>query len=272
MAEALDVAERFRAGIGPDQPLGDVAVAVALLESGRATEAARIFARVGKELAGRDSSPSSARHAAWQLTHAGVARARAGDFTSLGALADSIERIGARSGYGRDPRLHFHLRGLVAMHEGRTADGIDAFRRATFSTSHGYTQTNLELGRALLEAGRPEEAVRAIAPGLRSSLESTAFYLSRTELQELLARAHERAGRSAGRAGPDRGRRGTHVLTAPGPCGGQRTTLKLHIGVPSAPSRRTQSGSSISVPRDVVMSPRSITSFQPNHSCSQRVT
>ena len=44
------------------------------------------------------------------------------------------------------------------------------------------------------------------------------------------------------------------------------TILKLNIGVPSLLIRRTQMISSISVPRAVVISPRSMICFQPNHS------
>ena len=42
-----------------------------------------------------------------------------------------------------------------------------------------------------------------------------------------------------------------------------RTILKLKIGLPSTPYKRTHTGNSISVPRAVVMSPRSIGSFHP---------
>ena len=44
---------------------------------------------------------------------------------------------------------------------------------------------------------------------------------------------------------------------------GQRTILKLKMGFWSAPNSRNQMGSSISVPRAVVMSPRSMKSVQP---------
>jgi hypothetical protein len=44
---------------------------------------------------------------------------------------------------------------------------------------------------------------------------------------------------------------------------GQRTILKLKMGFWSAPNSRNQMGSNISVPRAVVMSPRSMMSVQP---------
>ena len=49
---------------------------------------------------------------------------------------------------------------------------------------------------------------------------------------------------------------------------GQRTILKLNAGVPRAPQRRSHTGSSISVPRAVLMSPRSMTSVCPKLSSS----
>lgn len=50
-----------------------------------------------------------------------------------------------------------------------------------------------------------------------------------------------------------------------------RTTLKLNIGVPIVPISRSHSGSTISVPRALVMSPTSMTSRQPKP-CSSSVT
>src|SRR5437879_2506582 len=63
------------------------------------------------------------------------------------------------------------------------------------------------------------------------------------------ARSHDRAGGETGPAGSP-----------------YRATLKLTVQLPSAPTRRSHIGSIISGPRDEVMSPRSMTPRQPNHS------
>ena len=54
--------------------------------------------------------------------------------------------------------------------------------------------------------------------------------------------------------------------------GAYRTTLNWKLAWPNTTIRRTQTGSSDSVPRAVVMSPRSMMSRQPNHSASRRLT
>ena len=48
----------------------------------------------------------------------------------------------------------------------------------------------------------------------------------------------------------------------------------LKCGVPNAPQSRTHNARNISVPRELVMSPRSmiLAGFQPNHSLSQPAT
>src|SRR5438445_8112164 len=51
-----------------------------------------------------------------------------------------------------------------------------------------------------------------------------------------------------------------------------RATLKLTVQLPSAPTRRSHIGNIISGPRDEVMSPRSMTPRQPNHSLRIFVT
>ena len=58
----------------------------------------------------------------------------------------------------------------------------------------GYTRTNLVLGKVLLALGKAHEAVAILEPALRGSLEASNYYVTRTELKEVLADAYAAAG------------------------------------------------------------------------------
>lgn len=172
------------------------AEAQALLESGRAHEAARIFERVAGVEIVNQSSARNARHQAWLLTHAATAYAELGDTARLHLLADSVQRLGALSAYGRDQRLHHHIRGLRLRLQGRHVEAAEEFRKSVFSPVSGFTRTNYELARALLESGHPDEAVATLEAALRGPIGATGFYLTRAEIHERLAQALIDAGRA----------------------------------------------------------------------------
>jgi predicted Zn-dependent protease len=109
-------------------------------------------------------------------------------------IADSIEVLGLQSTFGRDPRLHHYLRGLLLQGAGRHAEAVGAFRRALISLTDGYSEINLALARSLLELARPTEAVAVLQPAIRGGVDGSNTYTSRTELHEALARAFELAG------------------------------------------------------------------------------
>jgi DNA-binding SARP family transcriptional activator/TolB-like protein len=133
-----------------------------------------------------------ARNRSWMWTHAANAYAYAGDTTNLKRLADSVESWGRLSGYGRDQRLHFHLRGLLASARGQHQDAVSLYRKALFSLQDGYTRTNLELGRELITIGKPAEAVSVLRPALRGPIQANSLYVTLTEIHEQLAIAFER--------------------------------------------------------------------------------
>jgi hypothetical protein len=54
----------------------------------------------------------------------------AGDTARVRLLADRIEGYGATSSFGRDTRLHHHVRGLLLAKEGLLDSAIAEFRRA----------------------------------------------------------------------------------------------------------------------------------------------
>ena len=170
-------------------------LAIIELERGRPREAARHFlAAVKADRAANNGLGLESRYVTWHMTLAGTALAAAGDTAEVRALADSVQRIGISSSFGRDHKLHFFLRGLVSQRQGRHAEAVDAFRRSLFSLTDGYTRTNLELARSLMALQRYPEAIEILRPALRGGVDGSNTYVTHTELREALAQAFEGAG------------------------------------------------------------------------------
>jgi tetratricopeptide (TPR) repeat protein len=171
-----------------------VAEGQVLFERGRFREAAVAFERRA-DLPLEPASPGAlARQRAWFLTQAGSALAGGGDTLALASLADTVQAWGRMSGLGRDRRLHEYLRGLLWEARGRPEEAVAAFRRAMISPTEGFSRLDLELANVLLALHRPGEAIPVLQSALAGSMEGGNFYVSRTELQERLARAFEAAG------------------------------------------------------------------------------
>src|SRR5205085_3039884 len=92
-----------------------------------------------------------------------------------------------------DRQLHFHLRGLIASARGHREEAISLYRKALYSLADGYTRTNLELGRELIAAGRPREAVAVLRPALHGPIQANNLYATLTEIHEQLAIAFARS-------------------------------------------------------------------------------
>lgn len=166
-----------------------------LFELGRFPDAARAFHSAAHLLPTPRSLAGEARWKTWNLTHRATALAAAGDTARLAALADTIKAWGRHSTFGRDWRLHHHVRGLLLAARRQPERAVTEFRRAIFSPNSGYTRTNLELARVLIALGRPREAVSILQPAFRGPLEASSLYVTHTELHELLGHAWEAAGR-----------------------------------------------------------------------------
>ena len=185
--------------LSPDDSMpsidANLARAQSLLEAGQARQAADLF-RWLSAYAPREAymQARAARHRAWTMTLAATAYAVARDTAELSWLADSVQALGRRSAYGRDRRLHYHIRGLLALARGQRDSAAAAFSRAVFSPTAGYTRTNYDLARTLLGLRRPEAAIAIIRPSLHGSLEASNYYVTRTELEQLLAEAFVAAG------------------------------------------------------------------------------
>lgn len=134
-----------------------------------------------------------ARAFAWHHALLAEAIAAGGDTIRLRALADSIERIGARSYYGRDWRLHHHVRGLIAERAGRLREAIREFDAARWGSA-GWTVTVAHMARAHMALGEPKEAIALLREAYETSPDAMGRYLTRSELDLLMADAFARAG------------------------------------------------------------------------------
>ncbi|HEX6051919.1 MAG TPA: hypothetical protein VFZ21_21770, partial [Gemmatimonadaceae bacterium] len=199
MREALVTAREYRrvnAGREPSVPSVSSAIAEAQvhLESRAFRQAAALFDSIARAETPHLEPSQRARQRAWAFTHAANALAELGDTVALRTHADSVRMDGARSGFGRDGRLHYHIEGLRRRIAGDFEGAAASFRRAIFSPNLGYTRTNLELSRALLRTGRAPEAVATLQSALRGHSDGSNLYANRTELHEALADAWAAAG------------------------------------------------------------------------------
>ena len=197
LREALPPAQKLRATM--KAPRKDAIPYVGLFEGqawfdlGDYRRAAAVFDSISRAPL-YSVAPQIARNLVWTQTLRATALAAAGDTTLLPRIADSVEAWGRLSGYGRDRRLHHHIRGLLLNARGDLEGAAAEFRQGIFSVTIGYSRTNLELGRVLLRLGRPREAAGLAESALRGIFESTASYATQTELAELAAVAWDAAG------------------------------------------------------------------------------
>jgi DNA-binding SARP family transcriptional activator/predicted Zn-dependent protease/TolB-like protein len=171
-----------------------------LARLGRWRDAARLYEALLHDAEGHEpSSPyqsragDAARAFAWDHALLAEAIAASGDTIRLHALADSIESIGARSYYGRDWRLHHHVRGLIAERGGRLREAIREFDAARWGSA-GWTVTVAHMARAHIALGEPDSAIALLREAYKSSPDAMGRYLPRSELDLLMAEAFSRAG------------------------------------------------------------------------------
>jgi DNA-binding SARP family transcriptional activator len=165
------------------------------LEMGRPLLAADEFRALARAAADSPAAPGiRARGLAWHLTLAATAAVEGGDTLRARALVDTIESVGQRSLYPRDPRLHHFVRGVLYARAGQHEAAVRELRAAVYSPTRGYTRVGYELARSLLALGRPDEAVPVVRAALHGGIEGPELYVSRTALHELLAQSFIEAG------------------------------------------------------------------------------
>jgi tetratricopeptide (TPR) repeat protein len=168
--------------------------ALVLLEAGEPRRSAALFDSIARFRWPKAAISYESRQRAWMLTHRAAGLAAAGDTATLRTAVAQVREAGRGSGLLRDRLLHHHVAGLLWRTRGRPDSAIAAFRASMFSTTVGYTRTNLELGQLLLEQGRAAEAVEIVQPALRGGLDGSPLYVNRTELHGLLGEAWLAAG------------------------------------------------------------------------------
>jgi DNA-binding SARP family transcriptional activator/TolB-like protein len=197
--EALAIARQLRptqqAAQAVEPPPGGALVeAIVLFEMGRPREAAALWDSLAQGARTITGNARQARQLAWLYTHAATALSAAGDTVAVKRIIPLVEEYGRQSAYGRDPRLHHHLRGLLHVARGDDVRAAAEFRLAIFSPTGGYTRTNLELARVLLRLHRPAEAVVILSAAFRGPLQASNLYVTHTELHETLGHAFQMAG------------------------------------------------------------------------------
>jgi DNA-binding SARP family transcriptional activator len=170
-------------------------LAQSLFEAGRYREAAALFDSSANWRPANESEQSSARERAWSLAHAARSLAAAGDTAGLAARADTIAAVGVQSASGRDQRLASYIRGLLLLARNDLPNATVAIRSSIYSLPAGYTRENYDLARIYLRLGRSRDAVAVLQPALRGKLDASNFYVTHTEIRELLAQAWDSAGR-----------------------------------------------------------------------------
>jgi tetratricopeptide (TPR) repeat protein len=167
-----------------------------LARMGRLSEARVIFERVGHAGNGNANAQMTAPQArgfAWAHALEADALARAGDTATARALVDSIAAAGAQSYYGRDKLLQYHARGMLLLSERQYSDAARELRRAEWS-SGGWTRTNVELGRALIDGGHADAAVSALRDAYLAPVDAMGRYVPRSELDWWMSRAFAASG------------------------------------------------------------------------------
>lgn len=138
---------------------------------------------------------------------------------SLGALIDTVQATGAKSTFWRDPQLHYYLRGLLWCARGEPDSAERTLRASLTSLSEGFTRENADLAALLIDRHRAAEAIPLVRLALQGPMEASNAYITRTELQALLARAFAQAGQaySAAVYRTAARRRGIAILAGRGP-------------------------------------------------------
>ena len=198
--EALDLAGRYRRDLAEPTPPGSAPTsayleAQVLFDRGQYQASAALFDSIAKSTSGFEDPSALARNRVWAWTHMADALAAMGDTIRLSALADSVRTLAEASGFARDARLHYHIRGLLLASRGFSYEAAQAFEKALTSLSDGFSRTNYELAAIWLRLKRPKDAIPILQAAIRGSFEGGNLYVTRTELHERLAEAWEAAGR-----------------------------------------------------------------------------
>ena len=138
----------------------------------------------------------TARAFCWHHALLADALGTTGDTTRLRGIADTLQMACQRSYYGRDWRLYHHVRGLLAMRAGNYTEAELEFLQAVWSKVEGWARTTVELARARMALGRPNDAIAALRTGYATRLDAMGRYVPISELDYWMAKAFAQAGQA----------------------------------------------------------------------------
>jgi len=137
---------------------------------------------------------AGARGFCWHHALLADAIAPSGDTTRLRAIADTLAIGCATSSYGRDRVLHHHVRGLLAMRQGRWSDAEAELKQARWGFARPWTRTNVALARTEIALDPIRAALAALRDAYAAQLDGMGRYQPRSEIDFLMAQAFHKAG------------------------------------------------------------------------------
>ena len=137
---------------------------------------------------------SYSRGFCWHHALLADAIAPSGDTIHLRAIADTLTVACAKSFFGRDQLLHHHVRGLLAMQQGRWRDAEAELQQARWGVAESWTRTSAALAKTELELNQPRAALATLRDAYASPLDGMGRYQPRSELDFLMAQAFRKAG------------------------------------------------------------------------------
>ena len=137
-----------------------------------------------------------ARAFCWHHALLGDALGSTGDTVWLRGIADTLETACQRSYYGRDWRLYHHVRGLIAMRAGNYTEAELEFLQAVWAKVEGWARTTVELARARMALGRPNDAIATLRTAYATRLDAMGRYVPISELDYWMSKAFAQAGQA----------------------------------------------------------------------------
>jgi len=139
-------------------------------------------------------SGTASRGFCWHHALLADAIAASGDTVRLRALADTLSVGCAKSFFGRDRRLHHHVRGLLAMQQGRWFDAEAELQQARWGVAESWTRSSVALAKTELALKQPRAALVALRDAYATPLDGMGRYQLRSEIDLLMAQAFREAG------------------------------------------------------------------------------
>ena len=198
MREANRITDEFERAF-PGSNLGTLMRGNSLGRLGEYAAAAQLYERVSHDRPMSayklPLSPGHARAQSWHHALLADAIAPSGDTAKLKALADSLVLFAAGSYYGRDLRLHHHVRGLIHARAGRLDDAEREFRAAMWGVA-GWTRTNVELAKVLMAQKRDREALDMLRLAYAAPLDAMGRYQLRSEVDLFMSVVFRKLGQT----------------------------------------------------------------------------